>query len=64
LSWRADDIDGARARLAATGLDVSDVRDGRKPGTRVFTVRDGHGGVPTLVLKPSPSRAAAAAASD
>jgi catechol 2,3-dioxygenase-like lactoylglutathione lyase family enzyme len=65
LSWRADDIDGARARLAATGLDVSEVRDGRKPGTRVFTVRDGPCGVPTLVLKPSPprdSRAAAAAA--
>ena len=62
LSWRADDIDGARARLAATGLDVSEVRDGRKPGTRVFTVRDGHCGVPTLVLKPTPPRNAGAMA--
>ncbi len=59
LSWRAHDIDGARARLAAAGLDVSEVRDGRKPGTRVFTVRDGHCGVPTLVLKPTPPRARA-----
>jgi catechol 2,3-dioxygenase-like lactoylglutathione lyase family enzyme len=62
LSWRADDIDGARARLAAAGLDVSEVRDGRKPGTRVFTVRDGHCGVPTLVLKPPPRRDASAVA--
>ena len=41
LSWRVADADLARARLAAAGLDVSEVRAGMKPGTRVFTVRDG-----------------------
>lgn len=50
LSWRTDDLDAARARLAASGIDVSAIRPGRKPGTRVFTLRDGTSGVPTLVV--------------
>ncbi len=50
LSWRTDDLDAAQARLAAAGIDVSGIRPGRKPGTRVFTVRDGTAGVPTLVV--------------
>jgi catechol 2,3-dioxygenase-like lactoylglutathione lyase family enzyme len=50
LSWRTADLDAAHARLAGAGLDVSEARVGRKPGTRVFTVRDRTVGVPTLVL--------------
>lgn len=50
LSWRADDIDAANARMAADGFDVSEVRTGRKPGTRVFTVRDAPAKVPTIVI--------------
>ena len=42
--------------MAAAGFDVSEVRTGRKPGTRVFTVRDAPGGTPTLMLAPSPER--------
>jgi len=53
LSWRVPDAGSARARLHAAGLDVSEVRPGRKPGTRVFTVRDRTCGVPTLVLEPA-----------
>ena len=53
LSFRVRDAGAARARLEASGFDVSEVRDGRKPGTRVFTVRDGTCGVPTLVLQPA-----------
>lgn len=55
LAYRVADIDSANARLHAVGFDVSDVRDGAKPGTRVFTVRDGTCGVPTLVIR-DPSR--------
>jgi catechol 2,3-dioxygenase-like lactoylglutathione lyase family enzyme len=51
LSWRVVDADAARARLAAAGLDVSDVRQGMKPGTRVFSVRNGTCGVPTLMME-------------
>jgi catechol 2,3-dioxygenase-like lactoylglutathione lyase family enzyme len=53
LSWRVADADAANARLKANGVDVSEVRLGRKPGTRVFTVRDGTLGVPTLMVEPS-----------
>ena len=51
LSWRVADIEAVRARLAAAGLDVSEVRAGRKPGTRVMSVRDGTCGVHTLLLE-------------
>jgi len=51
LSWRVADIDATRARLAAAGIDVSDVRTGRKPGTRVLTVRNGTCGIPTLLVE-------------
>lgn len=53
LSWRVADADAGRARLAAAGLNVSEVRPGLKPGTRVFTVRDGTCGVPTLMIEKS-----------
>lgn len=56
LSWRVDNADAAHARLAAAGLDISEVRAGMKPGTRVFTVRNGSCGVPTLMLEASPKR--------
>jgi len=59
LAWRVTDPDAAQARLAAAGFDVSEVRTGRKPGTRVFTVRDAPGGVATLMLTPSPQPEAA-----
>jgi catechol 2,3-dioxygenase-like lactoylglutathione lyase family enzyme len=51
LSWRVADIDATRARLVAAGTDVSEVRAGRKPGTRVMSVRANTCGVHTLVLE-------------
>ena len=42
LSWRVADIEATRARLLAAGIDVSEVRTGRKPGTRVMSVRQRH----------------------
>lgn len=53
LSWRVADADTARARLAGAGFNVSDVRTGRKPGTRVFTVRDRTSSVATLMIQPA-----------
>ena len=50
LAWRVGDPVAAQARLAAGGLDVSPVRQGRKPGTQVFTVRSGVPGAPTLMI--------------
>ena len=51
LSWRVANAEATRARLAAAGIDVSDVRTGRKPGTRVLTVRSGACGIPTLLVE-------------
>jgi catechol 2,3-dioxygenase-like lactoylglutathione lyase family enzyme len=51
LSWRVADLDATRARLASAGVDVSEVRAGRKPGTRVLTVRSGTCGIPTLLVE-------------
>ena len=51
LSWRVADIDATRARLVASGIDVSEVRAGRSPGTRVLSVRSGACGIHTLLLE-------------
>jgi catechol 2,3-dioxygenase-like lactoylglutathione lyase family enzyme len=51
LSWRVADIEATRIRLVVAGIDVSEVRAGRKPGTRVMSVRAGTCGVHTLLLE-------------
>ncbi len=50
LAWRVGDPAAARSRLVGLGLDASEVRPGRKPGTAVFTVRSGIPGGPALVI--------------
>ena len=55
LAWRVADPDAAQARLAKAGFDVSEVRAGRKPGTKVFTVRAGVPGAPSLMLSAEPA---------
>ncbi len=53
LSWKVPDLDAAHARLSSQGLTVSPIRGGRRPGTKVFTVKDGTMGIPTLVIAES-----------
>jgi len=50
LTWRAGDLDAAHARLTAAGLGVSPIRTGRKPGSRVFSLKTGTLNVPTLFI--------------
>jgi catechol 2,3-dioxygenase-like lactoylglutathione lyase family enzyme len=50
LSWRTPDIAKANARLKAAGIDVSEPRDGRRPGSQVFTVKSHTANVPTIVI--------------
>ncbi|HEU0157924.1 MAG TPA: VOC family protein [Hyphomicrobiaceae bacterium] len=52
LSWRVPDMAGAHARLRAAGVDLSEIRGGRRPGTRVATVRSHTAGVATLLIGP------------
>jgi catechol 2,3-dioxygenase-like lactoylglutathione lyase family enzyme len=56
ICWRVADIEATHARLTQAGVDVSEIRTGRKPGTRVMTVRSGTCGVPTLLVQPSPGK--------
>jgi len=51
LAWQARVADPVQARLAGLGLNVSEVRNGRKPGTRIFTLRAGVVSAPTVVLQ-------------
>ncbi len=51
ISWRVDDLDAARARLVQAGVTVTEPRAGRKPGTRVATVRSGSCHIPTLLVQ-------------
>ena len=53
MTWRVADMDATRERLVADGVDVSEIRDGRKPGTRVMTVRSHTCKIPTLLLERS-----------
>nr|WP_245258253.1 VOC family protein [Rhodopseudomonas palustris] len=51
ISWRVDDLDVARARLIDSGITVTEPRVGRRPGTRVVTVRSGTCRIPTLLVQ-------------
>jgi len=44
------DMDAEHARLKKAGINVSELRTGRKPGTRVVTVKSHSGGVPALLV--------------
>jgi catechol 2,3-dioxygenase-like lactoylglutathione lyase family enzyme len=50
LTWRVPDVGATHARLAAAGVPVSPLRVGRKPGTRLFTIRDHAAEVPTAFI--------------
>ena len=49
FAWRVPEPEAAHARMQGAGLDVSELRKGRKAGTSVFTVRDTIGG-PNLII--------------
>lgn len=55
LAYRVPDVAAAQARIASAGIDVSEVRKGRKPGTLVSTVRRSTHGVATLLVGPDPA---------
>ena len=50
LSWRTPDVARCQARLKKAGVEVSAPRDGRRPGTQVFTVESHTANVPTIVI--------------
>lgn len=51
IAYRVDDLEAVSDRIQRAGLDVTGIRDGNKPGTRVFTVKHEPAGVPTLIIQ-------------
>ncbi|MBW2273388.1 MAG: VOC family protein [Deltaproteobacteria bacterium] len=55
IAYDVPDADAAHGRAGAAGVEVSGVRSGRKPGTRVCTVKSHTHGVATLLIGPDAS---------
>ena len=53
ITFQCENTDATAARLRAAGVTLSEVRKGRKPGTRVATVKSHCLGLPTLLLEPA-----------
>jgi len=54
LALKTNDIEATHTRLSEHGVEISDIRDGRKPGTRVCTAKSHTLGVPTLLIEHPP----------
>ena len=50
VTYEVNDLDDAHTRLTVAGVQVSEVRKGRKAGTRVMSVKSHDLGIPTLLL--------------
>jgi predicted enzyme related to lactoylglutathione lyase len=51
LALKSSNLDETHTRLLEVGVEVSGIREGRKPGTRVCTVKSHALGVPTLLIE-------------
>ncbi len=51
IAYQCADIEAAALRLKDNGVTLSEVRDGRKPGTRVATVKSHCLEIPTLLIQ-------------
>ncbi|GAA5316724.1 MAG: hypothetical protein AseanaTS_19280 [Candidatus Pelagadaptatus aseana] len=52
IAYQTGLLDGCLKRLDEAGVAMSESREGRKPGTRVATVKSCDLGVPTLLIEP------------
>lgn len=53
VAYQCQNIDAAASALATRGVTLSPVREGRKPGTRVATVKSHCLDIPTLLVEPA-----------
>ena len=51
LAWTTKDIKKMHARLVSEGVEISDVKDGRKPKTLVATIKSHTCNIPTLLIE-------------
>ena len=53
IAYQCPNLEEACRELAERGVALSEIRDGRKPGTRVATVKSHCLGIPTLLIEPA-----------
>ena len=51
LAWTTKDIKKTHKRLINAGVNITDIKDGRKPKTLVATIKSHCSGVPTLLIE-------------
>ena len=51
LAWTTKDIKKTHSRLVSEGVEISDVKDGRKPKTLVATIKSHTCNIPTLLIE-------------
>ena len=51
LAWTTKDIKKTHTRLVSEGVEISDVKDGRKPNTLVATIKSHTCNIPTLLIE-------------
>ncbi|MCZ6828095.1 MAG: hypothetical protein O7F73_00630 [Gammaproteobacteria bacterium] len=54
ITYLCPDLDFTLAQLDVAGVSHSPIRNGRKPGTRVATLKSHDLGLPTLLIEPAP----------
>jgi catechol 2,3-dioxygenase-like lactoylglutathione lyase family enzyme len=59
VAWKVTDASETQTRLQRAGVNTSDAKTGRRPGSQVLTVRSNTCNVPTIMLSASPQDAAA-----
>lgn len=53
LAYQCQNLEGLVRTLGERGVSTSDIRAGRKPGTRVATLKSHSLGIPTLLIQPT-----------
>ncbi len=51
LAWVVKDLEATYSRLISEGLEVTEIKDGRKPKTKVATVKSNTRNIPTLLIQ-------------
>ena len=51
LAWDVEDIKATHDRLTGLGVNISPVKDGRKPNTLVSTIKSHTCNIPTLLIQ-------------
>ena len=51
LAWTTNDIEAAHNRLLQSGVEITDIKKGRKPKTLVATIKSHTSNIPTLLIE-------------